>query len=149
MVKQRAALKEKIKSYVPVTVDDVIHSMTFYHPDGDRVQTSNTSDKTCTVALNFRDRTDRMNGEAIGEWVKEYDQLDEEISFLEECIRRLPGDLRCVMEHLVLDGASWEAAAGCLCMSRKAIWFRRQEALQLLTLEYQKRASMVEAVILG
>ena len=149
MLSTRAFLKKQIESYVPVTVEDIIDTLTFTQPGGERVQTSNLSDKTCTVALLYRDRVNQMNEEVIGEWVKEYDRLDEEIGFLEHCIRKLPGDLSDVMSTLVLDGSTWDEAEGYLYMSRKTIWSRRQEAIRLLTLEYQKRASRMEAVMLS
>ena len=149
MLSTRSFLKKQIESYVPVTVDDVIDSMTFSQPGGERVQTSNISDKTCSIALHYRDRVNQMNEEVIGGWVKEYDYLDAEIGFLERCIRNLPGDLYDVMSTLVLDGASWDEAEAYLYMSRKTIASRRREAIGLLTLAYQKRASKIEAVILS
>lgn len=149
MLSTRSFLKKQIESYVPVTAQDVIDSMTFSRPTGDRVQTSNISDKTCSVALHFRDRVNRMNEEVIGEWVKEYDRLDAEIGFLERCIRKLPRDLYDVMSMLVLDGATWDEAETCLYMSRKTIAMHRKEAISLITLEYQKRASKIEALILS
>lgn len=149
MLSTRAFLKKQIESYEPVTVDDVIDSMTFAQPDGDRVQTGNTSDKTCSIALHFRDRVNQMTEEVIGTWVKEYDYLDEEIGFLERCIRNLSGDQYDVMSMLVLDGASWDEAEGCLSMGRRTIASRRQEAIGQITREYQKRASKMEAVMLS
>ena len=149
MLSTRSFLKKQIESYVPVTVDDIIDSMTFSQPDGERVQTSNISDKTCSIALHYRDRVNQMNEEVIGDWVKEYDRLDAEIGFLECCIRNLPGDLYDVMSTLILDGASWDEAEAYLYMSRKTIASRRREAIGLLTLAYQKRASKIEAVILS
>lgn len=149
MLSKRSLLKKQIENYVPVTAEDLIDSMTFSQPGDDRVQTSNISDKTCSIALHFRDRVNQLNEEAIGSWVKEYDRLDTEIAFLEHCIRNLPADLYDVMSMLVLDGASWEEVGAMLFISRKAISFRRRKAIEIMTLEYQKRASKIEAVILG
>ena len=149
MLSARAFLKQQIESYRPVTMEDIIESMTFYQPDGERVQTSNISDKTCSIALHYRDRVNQMNEEVIGDWVKEYDRLDAEIRFLEQCIRNLPGELYDVISMLVLDGASWDEVEGSLYMSRKTIASRRKEAIGLLTLAYQKQASQIEAAILA
>lgn len=149
MLRTRSSLKKQIESYVPVTVDDVIDAMTFSQPDSERVQTSNITDKTCTVAIHFRDRVNQMNEEAIGALVREYDYLDSEIVFLEQCIQNLPDDLCDVMSTLVLEGTNWIEAEMYLYMSRKAIASRRREAIRLLTLEYQKRASMIEAEMLS
>ncbi len=149
MLSTRSFLKKQIESYVPLTVEDVIESMTFSQPGGERVQTSSLSDKTCVAALHYRDRVNKMNEDVVGAWVKEYNYLDEEICFLEKCIRNLPGDLYDVMGTLVLDGASWDEAQIFLDMSRMAIARRRKEALSLLTTEYQKRASRIETEILS
>lgn len=149
MLSTRTFLKKQIEGYRPVSVEDVIDSMTFSQPDGDRVQTGGTSDKTCTVALVFRDRVNRLNEEVIGQWVKEYDHLDAEIRFLERCIGDLPGDLYDVMSMLVLDGASWDEAQALLCMGRNSIAQRRKEAISLMTIQYQRRASEIEAVMLS
>ena len=148
MLSTRSFLKKQIESYLPLTVDDVIDSMTFSQAGGERVQTSNISDKTCSIALHFRDRVNRMNEEVIGEWIKEYDYLDEEIVFLENSIRNLPSDLFDVMSLLVLDGCTWDEVTKDLCLCRNSISARRREAIGLLTLAYQKRSSEIEAVIL-
>lgn len=149
MLKKRALLKTQIESYQPVTVADVIDSMTFSQPEGERVQTSNITDKTCTIALFFRDKVNQLNEEVIGEWMKEYDHLDTEIRFLEDSIRSLPGDLYDVMSILVLDGASWDEAEYWLRMSRNSIATRRREAIGMITRDYQRRASLIEAVMLS
>lgn len=149
MLGLRAALKNQIERYRPVSTEDVIESMTFSQPSDDRVQTSTISDKTCRIALLYRDRVNQLNEEMIGTWVKEYSYLDEEIGFLESSIRKLPDNLQDVMSLLVLDGDTWDEVEGCLRMNRKAIASCRREALGLLTVEYQKRASQIEAVILS
>ncbi len=149
MLQHRDFLKRQIENYQPITVEDVIDSMTFSRPDGERVQTGRTSDKTCSIAMYCRDKVNRMNEEVIRDWVREYDRLDEEIGFLESCIHRLPEDVYKVMAILVFDGKPWSEAERILFMSRKAIAARRLEGLGLITLEYQKRASVMEAEMLG
>ena len=148
MVKRRQQLRYQIDSYRPVPIEDVILSMCFSHPEGERVQSSDLSDKTAKVAMKFRARAERMEQEAIGAMVKEYDCLDEEISFLEECIRQLPSELSEIMCVLVLGGASWDEAEEDLSMSRKQIAVKRSEAMDRLALMFQRRASKVEAMIL-
>lgn len=147
MMSTRSFLKKQIKSYVPLTVEDMIESITFSQPGGERVQTSSLSDKTCIAPIHYRDLVYKMNEDEIGVWVKEYNYLDEEI--LEQSIRNLPGDLYDVMCILVLDGDSWDKAQMYLDMSRMAIARRRKEARSILTTGYQKRASRIEAEILS
>lgn len=149
MLQHRDFLKRQIENYQPITVEDVIDSMTFSRPDGERVQTGRTSDKTCSIAMYCRDKVNRMNEEVIRDWVKEYDQLDEEISFLENCIRKLPSYLAEVISELVLERVSWDEAEQNIGVSRNTIAKRRKEAIQLITLDYQKRASEEEALMLG
>ena len=149
MLQHRDFLKRQIENYQPITVEDVIDSMTFSRPDGERVQTGRTSDKTCSIAMYCRDKVNRMNEEVIRDWVKEYNRLDEEIEFLEGCVRRLPEDVSKVITVLAFEGKSWSEAERMLFMSRKAIAAKRQEGLGLITLEFQRRASIMEAEMLG
>ena len=149
LLKLRAYLKKQIAEYRPVTIEDVIDSMTFGHQEGERVQTSNISDKTATIAIMYQDRVNRMNEEVISGWIHEHQELDDEITFFEECIRRLSGEQGEVMRCLVLDGASWYEAEVTLCMSRMMIWDRRRRAIDELARMYQARASQMEAILLS
>ena len=149
MLKQRARLQKRIAEYKPLSDDDVISAMVFFQPCGERVQTSSLSDKTYTTAVHYRDRQRQMDADALEEWLSEYEYLDSEITFLEQCIRELPEDLRRVMTALVLDGDSWDEAEGVLNMSRRPIADRRRMAIGVLTREFQKRSSKMEAEMLA
>ena len=91
----------------------------------------------------------RMNEEVIRDWVKEYDRLDEEIEFLESCVRRLPSYLAEVINELMVKKVSWDEAEQIIGVCRKTIANRRKEAIQLITLDFQRRASEMEAIMLA
>ena len=91
----------------------------------------------------------RMNEEVIRDWVKEYDRLDEEIEFLESCVRRLPSYLAEVINELMVKKVSWDEAEQIIGVCRKTIANRRKKAIQLITLDFQRRASEMEAIMLA
>lgn len=56
-------MEMQLRHFAGITEDEVIHSMYFTQPEGERVQTSRMSDKTANIALNYRDRQERINRE--------------------------------------------------------------------------------------
>ena len=83
MVREREHLKKQIESCEFLSADELISAMSFSHPDGERVQSSDLSDKTARIALGYREKLERINNELVVPMQKRYDALDTEISFLE------------------------------------------------------------------
>ena len=64
MKKELSVLQFQMSRFQGVDENDLILSMQFSHPEeGDRVQTSNISDKTASVAMNYRRIMERENDE--------------------------------------------------------------------------------------
>ena len=143
MVRRRDMAKKQIEALQKTEISDIdiIESLTFGHPDGERVQTSNISDKTATIAFSYQDRRNRLNDEVFSYWMKQYDTLCQEISFLEKSIGRLSGDQKDVMQALVLDSKTWESVECECAMSRTTVHRIRKEAVDSLVRDYQKRES--------
>ena len=104
MVREREHLKKQIESCEFLSAEELICAMSFYHPEGERVQSSDLSDKTARIALGYREKLDRINEELVVPMKKRYDVLDEEISFLENTIEELPEDMQVAMHELVIEG---------------------------------------------
>lgn len=149
MLHRRAELKQELGDIKPFTEEDVISSMTFFQPEGERVQTSNISRKTESVALNYRDRFEKMNRKLYGSLPKDYNYVNGEITFLEESIRELPEDEYEVMSLLSLDEYTWKDVETFLAISIREIGRRRKSAINYLVRDYQQRASKIEARMLA
>lgn len=122
-----------------ITEEDIISTMTFSHPEGDRVQSSGYSDKVSRIALVYKDRQRKMNKEIYQCRKEEYDELCSEIDYLEASIRSLTGDQKEVMMALVINGITWDKAEYALCMSRMTIQRIRKQAINSLVRQYQRR----------
>ena len=145
---ERRCLKTQMRS-MGFTEDDVIYSMSFGCPDGDRVQTSDLSDKTANIAMVLRERHRKMNDEYFLFLLKRYQHLDEEIIFLEESIAELPDELADIMTALVIHGENWEKVQIKFCMGKHKLNECRREAVRYLVRTYQRRESCTSAYLLS
>lgn len=151
MLERRKAISIQLASLEKskVSLDELIEVMTFSHPEGERVQTSGTSDKVARIALKYREDNKRINAEAIDYWLKRYDQLNNEIVFLENAISSLSEECKDVMEALVIKGMTWDEASYVLCISIASIQRIRNKALNELVRIYQKREAEQARYILS
>lgn len=149
MVREREHLKKQIESCEFLSADELICAMSFSHPDGERVQSSDLSDKTARIAIGYSEKLDRINDELVVPMQKRYNALDTEISFLESSIEQLPEDMTTAMHELVIDGFTWEDVAANLYISITKLQKLRRAAIEYLVRAYQKRESQLAGELLS
>jgi len=149
MVRERERLKKQLESCEFLSAEELINAMSFSHPEGEHVQSSNISDKTAKVAMEYQERLNKINNELIGPMQKRYDTLDEEITFFEESVRGLPDNMVDIMIALFLEGVTWDSVEVEFLMNRRTIAECRKKAISCLVRMYQGRASMMEAILLA
>lgn len=149
MVREREHLKKQMEAQEFLSADELISAMSFSHPDGERVQSSDLSDKTARIALGYREKLERINEELIVSMQKRYAVLDNEISFLEDTICNLPEDLAYVMQELVLKGLTWEEVSQEMFISVTKLQKLRKAAIDNLIRAYQKRESEQIRILLS
>jgi DNA-directed RNA polymerase specialized sigma24 family protein len=149
MVREREHLKKQMEAQEFLSADELISAMSFSHPDGERVQSSDLSDKTARIALGYREKLERINEELIVPMQKRYAVLDNEISFLEDAICNLPEDLTYVMQELVLEGLTWEEVSQEMFISVTKLQKLRKAAINNLIRAYQKRESEQIRILLS
>lgn len=149
MVRERERLKKQIESCEFLSAEELISAMSFSHPDGERVQSSDLSDKTAKIAIAYEARLEQLNDEIIIPMVKRVERLDEEIIFLETEIEHLPYGLAELMHALVIDGATWDEIETGFYLSRRTISENRKKAIDCLVRAYQIRESQTEAFLLS
>lgn len=149
MVREREYLKKQIESCKLISADELICAMSLSHPEGERVQSSDLSDKTACVALGYREKLEQINEEFVIPMQKRYDALDTEISFLETSINELPEDMTTVMQELVIEGFTWEEVAENLYISISKLQKLRRAAIENLVRTYQKRESILAGKLLN
>ena len=149
MVRERESLKKQMEAQEFLSADELISAMSFSHPDGERVQSSDLSDKTARIALGSREKLERINEELIVPMQKRYQALNVEISFLEDAILNLPEDLAYVMQELVLKGHTWEEVSQEMFISVTKLQKLRKAAIDNLIRAYQKRESEQIRILLS
>ena len=149
MVREVERLDKQIKSCEFISADELITTMDFSHPDGERVQSSDLSDKTAKIAISYQRKLDRINEELVMPMIKRKEALEEEISFFEDSVNHLPEDILEMSQAIFLDGMTWEEAESCFYTNSWGIRNCRKRAIDCLVRSYQIRASQTEAFLLS
>ena len=149
MKKELSVLQFQMEHFKGVSESDIMHSMQFSHPDGDRVQTSTLSDKTATVALNYRAVMERENNEWFSFLWNRYRYINEEVEFFERCLVGLPDILPDLMMDLLSKELTWEEMTDKYHICGSTITKYKKKAISLLDEMYELRDRQTECYILG
>ena len=142
-------LEHQIRNFRGISENEMIDTMYFTQPEGERVQTSGVSDKTAKIAMSYRERMDAMNEEWYQHLEKQYFTLLEEISFFESAVKALPGKMGEVMQDMIFSQTSWEELAEKHYVSRSTVWRCRQKAIDELVALYEKHEAELTAYMLS
>lgn len=122
-------LESQLRNFCGISDNEVIDSMFFTQPEGERVQTSKVSDKTASIALSYREKRDRINREWYEYLFHRYEELKEELDFFEGAIGQLSGNLSSFVSDMVIDGMTWEALASKYSINRRTVGKYRKKAI--------------------
>ena len=142
-------LEHQIRNFRGISENEMIDTMYFTQPEGERVQTSGVSDKTAKIAMSYRERMDAMNEEWYQHLEKQYFALAEEISFFESAVKALPGKMGEIMQDMIFSQASWDELADKHFVSRRTIGRYRQKAIDDLVVLYEKHEAEMTAYMLS
>lgn len=142
-------LEHQIRNFRGISENEMIDTMYFTQPEGERVQTSGVSDKTAKIAMSYRERMDAMNEEWYQHLEKQYFALAEEISFFESAVKALPGKMGEIMQDMIFSQASWDELADKHFVGRTTIWRYRQKAIDELVVLYEKHEAEMTAYMLS
>ena len=142
-------LEHQIRNFRCISENEMIDTMYFTQPEGERVQTSGVSDKTARIATSYRERMDAINEEWYQHLEKQYFTLADEISFFESAVKALPGKMGEVMQDMIFSQTSWEELADKHFVGRTTIWRYRQKAIEELMVLYEKHEAEMTAYMLS
>lgn len=150
MKKELEVLQFQMSHFKGVEENDLILSMQFSHPEGgERVQTSSISDKTASVAMNYKQRMERENDEWFSFLFSRYRYISEEVAFFENSVAALPGNLSGVIQDLVMGELTWENIAMKYHVTTAMIAKYKKKALRELEAVYELRDRQTEVYILS
>ena len=141
MVSQKKCLAYQVAHFRGLSPEDVITSMYTAHHEGERVQTSGTSDKTAQIALNYESRMERLNREWYEHLEKQLLELTDELNFFEGALRALPVEMADVMWDLVVEQK--------YCISHTTVYRMRKKAIVLLDKMYEQHDTAAASYLLG
>jgi hypothetical protein len=132
MVMNRICLENQIRNFQGITEEEMIDSLQFSHPDGERVQTSVVSDKTSRIAVSYKDKVEKINKEWQEHLEKKHAVIMEEIIFFESAVLSLSGILPEFISDMVMKEVSWDELASKYHISRTMVAKNRKKAIREL-----------------
>ncbi|WP_044294513.1 hypothetical protein [Robinsoniella peoriensis] len=142
-------LEFELSRFQGVPYDDVIESLCFSRPEGDRVQTSEISDKTGKTAIIYRQVKERLDDEWFDYLIERYESVNGDLEFFEYAIGQLSGKLPEVIWDMVIEQMTWRELSGKYDVSETMIAKYRKKAISELTVIYQIREQTAERYLLS
>lgn len=99
-------LNFEIKRFQGLSYEQVIEALNFATPEGERVQTSNISDKPGRLSLMYRDYADKLNSDVV-DLAWEYHTKKSEMEVLEYCITLIEPKLSQVITDMFINKMAW------------------------------------------
>lgn len=131
-------LEHQIKNFKGISETEMIESMNFCSPEGERVQTSSISNKPASIALNYHARMEEINREWYEHLEKRYLMLSEDVRFFEAALTALSGYLPDFMTDMVVHGCTWDYLCEHYHISRTMVAKNRRKAIVELDELYRK-----------
>lgn len=148
MIQKRDCLAYQLAHFRGLSAEEVIESMYTPQQDGERIQTSNLSDKTAQIALNYRKRRERINREWYEELEKELQMINDEVTFFEAAVFALPEKIRGAISALFIDQETWDTVQADFHIGRATLSAYRRQALRILENLYADRERLQTAYLL-
>lgn len=149
MVMEKICLEHQMNNFQGISETDIIESMYYNQPEGDRVQTSNVSDKTAGVAISYKSKMDRMNKQWQEHLEHKYYLISEEILFFESAIQALSNNLPDFISDMVIKSFTWDDLAKKYHISRTMVAKYRKKAIRELEILYDIHEKETIAFILS
>jgi hypothetical protein len=139
MKKQLNIAKFQLELFSGISESDIIESMSFSHPVGERVSGGGISDKTAKIAISLETRKEQMNSDLYDFYYGEYKSLSDKLSFFEYALTQLSDDLPCIMYDLMIQKYPWDELSAKYHVSKSMIGKYRKKAVRELTDIYEVR----------
>lgn len=139
MKKQLNIAKFQLEHFSGVSDDDIIESMSFSHPVGERVSGGGISDKTAKIAMSLEARKEQLNRDLYDFYYQEYKSLYEKLSFFDYALSQLSDDLPLIMYDLFIQKSTWDDLSAKYHVCNSMIGKYRKKAIKELTDIYEVR----------
>lgn len=140
MRRELTMIAYQISHFTGIDEEEIIEALSFSHPDGDPVMTSEVSDTTGKIAIKIKELVKKENNDWSQYLLDRYQKLNDEICFMEYVIRSM-GDKKADIIFELIDGdLTWDEIADQYCVSRSLIGVYRKEAVKELDKSYRMKS---------
>ena len=133
-------LRFELQNLNRIEDSEIIESMTFATPQGERVNTSERTDNTSRIALAYKEQRNAIQAEAVQELAGHLSQLALEIERLDFYIGQLPPFEASILKEHYFENYSWRELQDLKGISTKTLIRRRDEAVAKLVQLYEPLA---------
>lgn len=126
-------LEHQIANFYGVNDEEVIAGLNFAAPQGERVQTSNISDKPARIASIYRDVADRESEEILRGMIRQHYTQKLELDMFEYCITLLDPKLSEVITDMVVNKMQWDVMSNKYHVSQATLGRYRKKAISDIT----------------
>jgi len=132
-------LKFELRNLNRMKDTEMIEAMTFSSPlkDGDKVDSGSVSDKTTEIALDYRDRLERLRRDArqvVGTRLSDLCTATERLDFY---LSKLPAFQASILREYYFENYSWRDLQELKGISAKTLLRHRDEAINRLAEMYR------------
>lgn len=149
MKQEILVLEFQLRYFDGVSDKDVIESMNYAKPQGERIQTGETADKTGKTAIHYRRVKERMDDDWYDSLFERYEYLNEEVTFFEYAVTQLSGRLQEFVKDLVMERMAWDELRIKYHVSHSMIGKYRKKAEKELDEMYEFRDKLEETYLLS
>lgn len=135
--KQIALLHYELEHLPRASVDEIIDAMSFGHGDGVPHSKGHISNKTLYIALNYHERTDKLNAESTSEIVDRLVALEHEQDKLSYYVLLLEERQRTVIQRFYFEAKSLERIAEELSVALRTVYKIKNRAISRLADMYR------------
>ncbi len=131
-----ALLHYKLQHPPNISPDEMIDTMSFGHSNGTSHSKGHISNKTLYIALNYQDKTDKVNSDAMKEVVDRLVELEHEQERLVYYVSLLEAQEASVIRRFYFEGQTWESIAQEIFVALRTVYKIKNRALDRLAKMY-------------
>ncbi len=142
--RQIALLHYEMQHPPCISPEEMVAEMSFGHNDGLGGNKGRVSDKTMYIALNYRERMDRMNAEAMSEVAQRLLGLETEQDRIRYYVSLLEKRESKVIRSFYMEGCSWEEIAQEIGVALRTVHKIKNRGIEQLAELYAYKSNLIE-----
>lgn len=137
LVRKISILRFELQRPPAISPEEMIDTMNFTHGHGEGHVSGVVSNKTMYIALNYREKSERVNRERLDEIASRLVPLERKLERLEHYVSLLNDRMARVIRLCYFEEQSWDAISSQLGVSIRSAQYLKNTAVEKLTEMYE------------